>query len=90
VEVALEAQSNGDRLGRVADALGVGIGTLRRWIEAGPSRLPRLRAVEVIEADDAGSRNRELQGSLIPVTSAGHRVEGLALADVVLLLEALG
>jgi hypothetical protein len=90
VEVALEAQSNGDRPGRVADALGVGIGTLRRWIDASPPRLPQLRAVEVVEADCAAKMNREHRGSLVLVTAAGHRVEGLTLADAALLLESLG
>jgi hypothetical protein len=51
VEMGLEAQSHGDRLGQVADALGVGIGTLHRWIESNPPRPPRLRTVEVVEAD---------------------------------------
>lgn len=90
VEVALEAQSNGDRLGWVADALGVGVGTLRRWIEAAPAQRPQLRAVEVVETDEPARLNRDFRGSLVLVTASGHRVEGLALDDVTLLLEALG
>ncbi len=90
VDLALEAQSNGDRLGRVAAALGVGVDTLRRWIEAAPPRPIQLRAVEVVEADEVAIMNRSHREGLVLVTVAGHRVEGLALADVALLLEALG
>jgi len=48
-ELASAQLSRGDRLSEVAVALGVGVGTLRRWMEAAPPGSRRLRQVEVVE-----------------------------------------
>ena len=90
VEIALATLAEGGRIGPVAKELGVGVGTLRRWTEAAPRRAQPLRVVEVVEASPAPSAEGNLEGSLVLVTVGGHRVEGLALAEVALLLETLG
>ena len=89
VEVALERLAKGGRLGSVADDLGVGVGTLRRWVEAVPRRGGSLRAVEVVEDKPSATEEHFSTGMLVLVTAAGHRVEGLNLGEVALLLEAL-
>jgi len=88
VQVALGAVGQGQRLSTVARELGVGVGTLQRWVEAVPRESGSLRAVEVV-SDDAGAREQNAPDGLVLVTAAGHRVEGLALAEVALLLESL-
>ena len=89
-EVALEAVDEGERLGTVARLLGVGVGTLQRWVEAEPVQGSSLRAVEVVRDDDTTMAEATPGGGLVLVTAAGHRIEGLALAEVALLLESLG
>lgn len=88
VEIASEDLAGGAGLARVAGELGLGPVTLRRWIEAAAHRPRQLRPVEVVEGARPGER--EAGESLVLVTATGHRVEGLALAEVALLLEALG
>ena len=90
VALALALRSQGERLGAVATALGVGVGTLQRWIEAAPHGPRRMRKVEVVETDGALISNQGSGKGLTLATASGHRVEGLALPEVVLLLEALG
>ena len=73
----------------VAGELGVGAVTLRRWLGDRPVPVATWRAVEVV--DEAGAEEEEVTsaGELVLVTAAGHRVEGLRLAEVAWLLEAL-
>ncbi|MCB1033363.1 MAG: helix-turn-helix domain-containing protein [Acidobacteria bacterium] len=89
VEVASGQLADGWSLAAVAEALGVGIGTLRRWLDGAPSSSSSLRAVEVV-GDETGPWEDSRDCGLVLVTAAGHRIEGLALAEVALLLESLG
>jgi transposase-like protein len=89
VEVASAGLAEGWRLAALAEELGVHAVTLRRWVEALPAQGSSLRAVEVIREKDAGIEQAEAGRGLVLVTAAGHRVEGLGLAEVALLLESL-
>ena len=89
VGVALAELRDGVRLGSVAADLGVGVGTLRRWVEATPQVEGTLRAVEVVEDRAAVSGEASRTEGLVLVTASGHRVEGLGLAEVAQLLESL-
>jgi hypothetical protein len=62
--------------------------SLRRWTLPDLQRQPSLIPVEVVADadDDATVARRQLR----LVTRAGHRVEGLSLADVVELVRVLG
>jgi hypothetical protein len=84
------AVTRGTRLSSVAKRLGVGQATLGRWLESPPEELPELRPVDLIESDEATTEALRSGGSLALVTAGGHRVEGLHLDEVALLLEALG
>jgi hypothetical protein len=90
VEVAAAELARGRRLGEVAEALGVGAATMRRWLGSVPGQGSCLRAVEVIQ-DEEGIDKAEPAPAvgLTLITAAGHRIEGLALAEVALLLETL-
>ena len=90
VALALDLGSQGERLGAVATTLGVGVGTLQRWVEATPHGPSRMRKVEVVETDGSLIQDQGSSKGLTLATASGHRVEGLALPEVVLLLEALG
>lgn len=90
VKVALESIEEGEHLSTVARLLGVGVGTLRRWLEAEPVWSSPLRAVEVVRDADTALVQARPGGDLVLVTATGHRIEGLALAEVALLLESLG
>ena len=76
----------GKSLGRVAEELGIGSATLRRWLERGSAGEP-FRPVEV-------QRQQEEEpgkvSSLLVVTPSGWRIEGLRLVDLPELLRALG
>jgi len=90
VEIVLEKLAReGGSFCSVADELGVSVGALRRWVEAAPPRAGQLRAVEVERAEEEWSDESVSGKGLALVTSAGHRVEGLALSEVALLLESL-
>jgi hypothetical protein len=82
--------AQGKRLGAAATALGVGVGTLERWIEAATPSSQKLRQVDVVESDEVLDEGRNSGLGLTLATASGHRVEGLTLAEVALLLEALG
>jgi hypothetical protein len=90
VEIAAAELALGRRLGEVSEALGVGTATVQRWLGASSSQSSSLRPVEVVR-DDAGIDRTGVtpNAGLTLVTASGHRVEGLALAEVALLLEAL-
>ncbi len=91
VSLARAAMDGGASLGSVAAELGVGAGTLRRWLEAPPAS--SWRAVEVVAEPEplaecpAESSSR---AGLVLITSHGHRLEGLSLDEAAVLLEALG
>ncbi len=74
----------------VAGRLGVGVATLRRWLASPPDELSELRPVEVIDSRVELADPVQREGQLALITAGGHRVEGLELAEVALLLEALG
>lgn len=91
VSVARAAMERGVSLGSVAAELGVGVGTLGRWLEDSPAR--EWRAVEVVEEPEpAAERSVEASSrpGLVLITSRGHRLEGLSLEQAGILLEALG
>lgn len=91
VAMVIEALSEGGSLGSVAKRLGVGAGTLQRWLEAPPRQEVReLRPVEVVEVEAGHLEPVGSEGHLVLVTATGHRVEGLGLEEVAVLLEALG
>jgi hypothetical protein len=89
VELALAMVDQSDRLGSVASALGVGVGTLQRWMDVPSDSPARMREVEMVDAGRALVQDRSARRGLTLATASGHRVEGLALAEVALLLEAL-
>lgn len=89
VEVVSARLAEGWSLATVAEELGVGVVTLRRWFEAAPVRRSPLRAIEVV-GDDPASADASTPGEgLVLTTAGGHRVERLTLAEVALLLESL-
>jgi hypothetical protein len=91
VSLARAAMDGGASLGSVAVELGVGAGTLSRWLEAPSAR--SWRAVEVVaEPEVAAVSPVEPFSSpgLVLITSRGHRLEGLSLDEATALLEALG
>lgn len=91
-EIATASLAHGGYLGSVATQLGVGDGTLRRWIDtAVPQRVGQLRTVEVVDTGKAAhAQGHDHGGKLVLVTAGGHRVEGFSLAEAALLLESLG
>ncbi len=69
----------------IAEALGVSSSGLQRWCAAPQPPGATLRRVRLrVEA-----RSCALSQSLVLVTASGHRVEGLAVADAVVLMRAL-
>jgi len=89
VEIVSGELVRGVGLSAVGGDLGVSAGTLRRWIEASPRRAGQLRAVEVVASTESPREDGGRREGLVLVTANGHRVEGLSLAEVALLLEAL-
>lgn len=90
VELAREACARGVPLGSLARMLGLGVGTLRRWLDvAGPER-QQIRAVDLVAEPAEASCAPRQDGALVLVTVAGHRIEGLSLVEVSRLLEVLG
>jgi hypothetical protein len=69
--------------------MGISAGTLGRWMDGAAAQANQLRMVEVVAGGQVPSQERDEAEGLVLVTAAGHRVEGLALAEVALLLEAL-
>jgi transposase-like protein len=84
VDVAQARRAQGATWTQLAEQLGVSLETLRRWCAMtstkGPARMRRVRVV----AHPAASSVVSL------VSASGHRVEGLTLEQVVVLLRALG
>jgi hypothetical protein len=73
--------------GRIGRELGVSGSTLQRWCAMPPQ--PALRPVRVAGVVARKPARECSERGLVVVTAAGHRVEGLALADAALLLRAL-
>ena len=93
VAIARRELARDESLGSVAGRLGIGSATLGRWLEAPPTERRELRPVEVIEVEEPeGVANdpAPVEGHLVLLTAGGHRVEGLLLDELALLLEALG
>lgn len=91
VWLARAAVARGASLGSVAAELGVGGGTLARWLEDPPAK--EWRAVEVVEEPAPGAVSRVEPSSrpgLTLITLRGHRLEGLSLDEAAALLGALG
>jgi len=82
--------TRGSRVAEVAERLVLGVATLRRWLASPPDELSELRPVDVIGPAEAAAEPVRREGQLALVTVGGHRVEGLRLDEVALLLEALG
>jgi hypothetical protein len=80
---AQAAVAQGGNLREVSEALGVSHATLCRWMR---KRENALRKVEIVQSEPA---RREGSRGLVLVTPQGYRVEGLCVADVASLLEAL-
>lgn len=90
VSIVQKELARGASLAEVSRRLGIGPATLGRWLESPPSGSADLRPVELIEAEQASDDPSGTDGHLVLVTAGGHRVEGLHLDEVALLLEALG
>ena len=84
-----ERLAHGATLSAAAEQLGLPIETVRRWRAEAPAVERALRPVEVV-IEDASGPGRSLGAGLVLITANGHRVEGLALAQVAQLLEVLG
>ena len=82
------ALSGGARLRAISRRLGVGAGTLKCWLDSPQPGTEELRPVEIVELDEPVEVPRPGAGHLVLVTASGHRVEGLALEEVVLLCTA--
>ena len=89
VSIARDWLARGEVLSSIASNLSVGTATLQRWLDAAPVRGRELRPVEVVEVEDASAGRWSSGSGLVLITASGHRVEGLDLAEVALLLEAL-
>jgi hypothetical protein len=79
----------GERVAVIAPRLGLAEATLYRWLREvldDDERAPRLRRVEVAAPSATGTSHGAAASGLALVTPSGHRVEGLALADVRALL----
>ena len=90
LSLAREATSQGVSLGALERRLGLGSGTLRRWLSASSGERQPMRAVELVSDPSESAQLTEQDRSLILVTVAGHRIEGLSLEEVSRLLEVLG
>jgi transposase-like protein len=97
IEIGRELLNRGGPMSSTARRLGLAPGTLERWLEqeeqsglSASCRRTDLRPVELIEAEEPGSEMSSPGAGLVLVTAAGHRVEGLGLDEVAVLLEALG
>lgn len=89
LEIVEERLASGERLSSIAGELGVGVGTLQRWLEIAPSTAPGLRSVELVEIEQPCGLPLGAGAGLSLITAEGHRVEGLALSEVALLLSEL-
>lgn len=91
VSLARAAAERGASLGSVAGELGVGAGTLTRWLEDSPAS--SWREVEVVAGPHPSAMSSVEPFSrpgLVLITLRGHRLEGLSLDEAAALLEALG
>ena len=67
--------------------LGIAAESLRRWASTGGQQQMALVPIEVVaDSDHRAGADRRLR----LVTHAGHRIEGLSLADVIEVVRALG
>lgn len=72
---------------QLSSELGICAESLRRWVSLEAPRAPALVPVEVVADDGNGAAaDRPLR----LVTRAGHRFEGLSIADVIELVRVLG
>jgi hypothetical protein len=93
---AARQRGAGRRTGEIAASLGLSLQTLRRWQvrakqrEESVSPVRRLRPVAIVEKRDAVARvsagSRFESAPLVLTTAGGHRVEGLSLEQMRLLL----
>lgn len=88
--LARTARSGGASLRAISRRLGVGAGTLKGSLDAPEPGTEELRPVEIIGSGEPVESSRTGTGPLVLVAAAGHRVEGLALEEVALLLEGVG
>jgi hypothetical protein len=79
-----EARRAGRPWSEITPTLGLSKSALTRWRQSQGSREPGLRRVRVARATLPPPR------ALAVLTAAGHRVEGLSLAEAVALVRALG
>ena len=81
---ATERRSEGLSWMLIADELGVGLDTVRRWCVSPNSSTSRaLVRVRVVPTASEGR-------TVSVVSASGHRVDGLSLAEAALILRALG
>ncbi|MBN1917457.1 MAG: hypothetical protein JW889_06070 [Verrucomicrobia bacterium] len=80
-------REHGARWHQLSSELGISAESLRRWVLLEAPAAPALVPVEVVGQDREGSAaDRPLR----LVTRAGHRIEGLSLADAIELVRVLG
>jgi hypothetical protein len=75
----------------IAAELGVSGSSLQRWSASEPGEAPAMRRVALRQGAAPRAPGRgEGSGRLVLVTAGGQRVEGLAVAEALTLLRALG
>jgi len=81
---ARRRRADGATLRELANETGVCAESLRRWIEA-KTAAPTLVPIEVV-----ADRTDEQPRGLRMITVTGHRIEGLTIADTLVLVRGLG
>lgn len=80
-------RQDGARWHQLSSEIGISAESLRRWVLQEVAGAPTMVPVEVIaEAQERSTPDRPLR----LVTRAGHRIEGLSLADAIELVRVLG
>jgi hypothetical protein len=79
-------RARGARWHELARGLGISAESLRRWVGLEPPGAAALVPVEIVatEAGDGAGRPLRL------ITRAGHRIEGLSIADAIEIVRVLG
>jgi hypothetical protein len=81
---ARRRRADGATLRELASDTGICAESLRRWTTA-QTTAPKLVPIEVV-ADWTDEQPR----GLLLITAAGHRIEGLTIADTIVLVRGLG
>ena len=79
-------RQRGARWHQLSAELGISAESLRRWVSLAAPHAPALVPVEVVDAGDGPTADRPLR----LITRAGHRLEGLSIADAIEIVRGLG